>query len=145
MTYLKSQAKVKLKGRRLHLASLLNRKTAKGGHMTLETVKLAILVVDDDETVRLYLKTLLGKQFQVFTASNRQEALAILKEKPIDIVLLDLILAPGDDGLANLKAIKQLREEVDVIVVSGVSMVQTVVQTMKEGAIDYIEKPIEKE
>jgi DNA-binding NtrC family response regulator len=104
-----------------------------------------LLIIDDDRAVHLYIKSVLGKSYQISSAFNRIEAITILKQKPIDIVLLDLVLSPFEDGMELLKTFKQLNEELDVIVISNVQMVQTVVAAMQEGAIDYMVKPLEQE
>ncbi|HLG19738.1 MAG TPA: sigma-54 dependent transcriptional regulator [Bdellovibrionota bacterium] len=112
--------------------------------MAIET-KLSILVVDDDESTRLYLKTVLGNKYDVLLAESGVEALDILTREPTELILLDLILKDDEDGLALLRKIKKLRDDIQIIIISGVRMVSTVVKAMKEGASDYINKPFERE
>jgi DNA-binding NtrC family response regulator len=105
----------------------------------------SILVVDDEETVRLYLQSILGKTADVVLTSNGTEALEALANHPADIVLLDLMLGDGEDGISLLRKIKERRDDVDVVIVSGVRTVKTVVDAMKEGAADYLSKPIDRD
>ncbi len=109
------------------------------------TTQLSILLIDDEQTTLFYLKTLLQPHYKVHLARNRQEALALLQRHPIDMVLLDILLGSGENGLELLKELRQKQADLDVIVISGVQMVQTVVQAIQLGAADYINKPIEKE
>lgn len=105
---------------------------------------LSILVVDDDESIRLYLKTLFQKNWEVFLAANEREAVNTLANHAIDIIFLDIMLDQGEDGLILLKKFRSRNEDVDVVILSGVKDVKTVVHAIKEGATDYITKPIEK-
>ena len=106
--------------------------------------KKTILAVDDEEPVRIYLKTLLGKDFEVFTASDDREAFQILEKHVVDVVLLDLMLKNETDGMELLRSIRKSYSDPDIIILSGVHNAKTIVATMKEGATDYITKPFEK-
>ena len=66
--------------------------------------RVSVLVVDDEESVRLYLKTILGKSFEVFLAKDGAEALDIASTQMVDLVLLDLILNAGEDGLSVVRS-----------------------------------------
>jgi two-component system, NtrC family, response regulator AtoC len=105
-----------------------------------------ILVVDDAEVIRTYLKNLLPmKGYDVLLAEDGLKAMELLNDgaRP-DVVVLDVMM-PGIDGLETLRKIKQLMPEVPVIMLSVVGKAGTVVDAMNLGAADYINKPFEEE
>ncbi len=105
------------------------------------TESFSILVVDDDNYIRLFLKeTLEGKGYRVELAEDGEEALAKIKSSPPDLVLTDLKM-PGKDGLELLKDINQLDEPIGVIIITAYGTVETAVKAMKDGAFDYLTKP----
>ncbi|GAB6138262.1 sigma-54-dependent transcriptional regulator [Halanaerobaculum tunisiense] len=99
-----------------------------------------ILVVDDEKNIRITLKQCLTTDYEVVTAVNGEDGLEKFKEDNFDIVLLDMKL-PGMDGLEVLRQVKQVDKEASVIMITGFSSVETAVETMKLGAIDYLRKP----
>jgi two-component system response regulator HydG len=106
---------------------------------------LNLLIVDDDRTVREACREAaqsLG--FNVQIAESAEHAYRLLDTHSIDAVLLDLRL-PGAGGLEALHAIKKLRSDTMVIVVTGYGTVQSAVQAMKDGAYDYVTKPFSME
>jgi DNA-binding NtrC family response regulator len=108
-------------------------------------MKAAILVVDDDEVMRQTLSDVLKKRgYAVSTAETGGETLSSIKDKPFDLVLLDIRL-PDMDGLDVLKRIKEIEGDLMVIVMTAYSDVQTAVTAMKSGAYHYIDKPFELE
>jgi two-component system response regulator AtoC len=105
-----------------------------------------ILVVDDAEVIRTYLKNLLPmKGYDVLLAEDGLKAMELLNggAHP-DVVVLDVMM-PGIDGIETLRKIKQLMPEVPVIMLSVVGKAGTVVDAMNLGAADYINKPFEEE
>ncbi len=104
-----------------------------------EKIKPTILIVDDNESIRDTLESILHDDYNVFKAESGEKALDILKEYDIDIVFLDILL-PGIDGLRVLENIKKYHEGVDVIVGSVVKKPEHIVEAMKLGAYDYITK-----
>lgn len=102
-----------------------------------------VLVVDDEKNIRDGSeRTLNSIGFQVFKASNGSEALEILSQNKISIVLLDLKM-PGMDGMEVLARIRKIDPEILVIVITGYATVQTAIEAMKLGAYDFIPKPFE--
>ncbi|HEY7314279.1 MAG TPA: response regulator [Gemmataceae bacterium] len=105
----------------------------------------SILVADDQESNRQMLDRLLSLLGHTVTvAENGRQALALLREHPFDLVLLDVVM-PEMDGVSALKQIKSdahLRE-VPVIMVSGLDEVASVVRCIEEGAEDYLTKPLD--
>ena len=100
-----------------------------------------VLVVDDDNYIRLFLKeTLESKEYQVELANDGEEALAKIKSSPPDLVLTDLKM-PKKDGLELLKDVNQLDGQIGVIIITAYGTVETAVKAMKDGAFDYLTKP----
>ena len=102
-----------------------------------------ILIVDDEEIViRSCLRILAGDEYQVESVQDGREALKKIEENPYDVVILDIMM-PNIDGLEVLRRVKETHPNVDVIMVTGLSQIDTAVQAMKLGAFDYISKPFE--
>lgn len=100
-----------------------------------------ILLVDDHKPFRDSLaKVLEGEGFQVFPASDGEEALNFLRSEFIHLVLTDLKM-PKMDGTELLKVAKTIRPDIEVILITGYGTVDTAVTAMKDGAFDYIQKP----
>lgn len=104
-----------------------------------------ILVVDDEPTVCLALTNWL-KEDNYFTVAveDGPKAMAAVREKYWDIVLLDLKM-PGMDGLEVLREIKKIAPQTVVIMMTAYASITSSVQAMKEGAYDYIVKPLNVE
>ncbi|MDL2231515.1 sigma-54 dependent transcriptional regulator [Porphyromonadaceae bacterium OttesenSCG-928-L07] len=101
-----------------------------------------ILLVDDDVTFCLMLKTWLEKRgFEVQGVFSCKEALKAIKETAFDIVLTDFRL-PDYDGVYLLKTIKNSNPEIQVILMTGYADIQTAVMSIKLGAFDYVSKPV---
>ena len=108
----------------------------------MEDTKIRVLVVDDEEVVRLgYRRVLSGDGFCVMSAGGGTEALELMADKRFDVVLLDLRM-PGMDGLAVLRAIKDRWPESEVVVVTGYPSLETAKEAVKLGAYDYLAKPV---
>ncbi len=100
-----------------------------------------ILTIDDDDMTRSYFSGLLEEEgYEVLSAATGARGEALLRKKPVDIVLLDLRL-PDIDGLTILRRIKREELNVHVIVLTAYSAVPSAVEAMKLGAYDYIDKP----
>lgn len=100
-----------------------------------------ILVVDDDQELRENIVEILNADgFEACTAANGEEALDLLRETTIDLVLLDLIM-PKMGGMEVLSLIKRQYPGVKVIMITAYSTVDNAVEAMKIGADDYITKP----
>ena len=101
--------------------------------------KPAILIVDDDESMRDTLEAILKKDFNVAKVSDGKSAISTIKKKDIDVGLLDIRL-PDINGIDVLKEIKEDNEDVDVIMITAVREIDTAVKAIKLGAYDYITK-----
>ena len=101
-----------------------------------------ILLVDDDTTFCLMLKTWLSKRgFQVDEAFSCKEGVNKIKSNKYQVILTDLRL-PDEDGIHLLKNAKSLNPAVQVILMTGYADIQTAVLAMKLGAFDYVAKPV---
>ena len=111
--------------------------------MTSDRIK--ILVVDDEETVRmLFRRVLQAAGYDVATAADGKEALAVIADSDIDVVLLDINM-PGLSGIDVLGKISTDWPNVCAIMVTAVADVQTAVAAMKLGAYEYITKPFDQD
>jgi len=100
-----------------------------------------ILVADDEAIIRENLERILREEnYQVTSVATGEEALAVLRESEIDVVLLDLNL-PDIHGLEVLKKAKEANPELLVIIITGYASVESAVNALKLGAYDYIKKP----
>lgn len=99
-----------------------------------------VLVIDDDEGVRVALTVALEDEFQVYTAATGAEGLALLHKDLIPVVLLDIRL-PGMDGLEVLRQIKTLDPHIAVLMLTAWPEVPVVVAAMQGGAVDFLPKP----
>lgn len=104
-----------------------------------------ILIVDDEEKIRKVLSSILGMRgYEALEASSGEEALDLLGRKPIDAVLLD-ILMPGIGGMEVLAHIRRELPEVPVIMITAYGNISLAVEAIKKGAYDFIEKPLDAE
>ncbi|MFA6795521.1 MAG: response regulator, partial [Proteiniphilum sp.] len=105
----------------------------------------SVLIIDDNLTVCLMLKSWLVKQgYMVETASSASEAKKMVKENPFDLILTDIRM-PDSDGLTFLSWVKKFDSDIIVIMITAYADVESAVLSMKSGAADYIPKPIEPE
>jgi DNA-binding NtrC family response regulator len=105
--------------------------------------KMKIMLVDDEERFLSTTKKLLIKKgYETLTAASGAEALETLKQKNIHVVILDVKM-PGMDGIATLKEIKKQFPLVEVIMLTGHATVESAIEGLKSGAIDYLMKPTE--
>ena len=102
-----------------------------------------VLVVDDDAKIRESLSEALSDDVtEVRTAEDAERALSLVDERLPDIVISDVRM-PGLDGLALLKLLRERAPSVDVILMTAYDDMPTVVTAMREGAIDFLVKPLD--
>ncbi|MFH1195622.1 MAG: response regulator [bacterium] len=107
----------------------------------VDNPKARILCVDDEEVILgSFRKILVLEGYSVDTVEKGAEALRLVQMHHYDFVFTDLKM-PEMDGVEVCKAVKHLRPDIDVIIITGYASVQTAVETMKFGAMDYVEKP----
>ncbi len=107
-------------------------------------MKRTILIAEDEEKMGRILELNLQDQYNVLLARDGEEALRIFKEKQVDLLLTDLRM-PQRDGLSLLHEVKRLRPEVPVILITAYGTIESAVSAMKDGATDYLLKPIKME
>lgn len=102
-----------------------------------------ILVIDDEKNIRNSLKDILEYEgYGVTTAENGFDALDLIKNKSFDLIFCDIKM-PQLDGIELLKIIKELNVHTPVIMISGHASIDNAVETIKIGAYDFIEKPLD--
>ena len=105
-----------------------------------------ILLVDDEANIRRMLGALLRSEgFAVTEAANGNAALLLLEEADPDVVLLDLLMPPGPDGLETLTQMRDRGRTAPVIMMSGKAQVTDAVRAVKLGAFQFLEKPLSPE
>lgn len=103
--------------------------------------KARILAVDDESIILdSFRKILVVAGYSIDTVERGSEALGLILKNDYDFVFTDLKM-PEMDGLEVTKAVKHLRPDIDVIVITGYASIETAVETMKYGAMDYVQKP----
>jgi DNA-binding NtrC family response regulator len=104
------------------------------------------LVVDDEVDFLETLVNRLGKR-NIDTTGVRsgEEAVEVMKKKLFDVVILDIKMPGGMDGIETLREIKKLQPLAEVILLTGHASVETSIEGMKQGAFDYLLKPIKLE
>jgi two-component system, response regulator RegA len=107
-----------------------------------------ILLVEDDFALRIQVQFSLEEKYAVFEAGNVEEAMDVLQEKKIDIVILDLGLPPHentpDEGIRLLKAMQETYHA-KIIILTGQKTEDAALRAIKSGAFDYILKPVQIE
>ena len=102
-----------------------------------------VLIIDDERPIRNSLKEILEyEKLKVSEATNGIEGLEAIKKSDFDLILCDIKM-PEMDGIELLSKIQELKPEIPVIMISGHGNVETAVDSLKKGAYDFIEKPID--
>ncbi|MDI6757579.1 MAG: response regulator [Endomicrobiia bacterium] len=105
--------------------------------------KSAILVVDDEPDIVLVLGEFLAKEgFRVYTAHRGEQALEKVREYPVNLALLDLAM-PGMDGIETLQKLKEIKPDINVIMITAYRDADKVVRAFRLGAYDCIFKPFD--
>ena len=100
-----------------------------------------ILVVDDERLARANLARVLEREGHLLRqAASGEEALALLRDEPADLVITDLAM-PGMDGMALLRAVRAEHPQTEIIMVTGYPMIESAVEAMRQGAFHYLAKP----
>jgi len=104
---------------------------------------MTILVADDDPVIRkLFEKRISDGGYEVTVARDGVEAARLLDAMAFDVVITDLVMPGEIGGIELLKIAKERSTDIEVIVITAHSSVDTAVDAMKKGAVDYLEKPI---
>jgi DNA-binding NtrC family response regulator len=111
--------------------------------MTMAEEKINLLFVDDEvDFLNSMTKRLEVRGFNVIAVDRGEKAIAAAKNKPVDIVLLDLKM-PGLGGEETLKVLKDEHEWMEVVILTGHGSVDSAVEMTKSGAYKYLQKPCE--
>jgi DNA-binding response OmpR family regulator/flavodoxin len=106
-----------------------------------ESDQMHVLVIDDEVAVNNNVRKILKKKgYLVDQATSKAEALEKIDQRDYRLVLLDLKM-PGVKGLELLEAIRTVRPQAKVIIITGYASIETAVQTARMGAVDYVPKP----
>ena len=106
--------------------------------------KKRILVVDDERSIRTTVKIFLEEAgYAVDVAEDAEAAMAVLRRKPVDLVLTDIIL-PRVSGVDLLRQIRQISPDVQVVMMTGEPTLETAAEARNLGAVDYLQKPFGK-
>ncbi|MEW5826031.1 MAG: HD domain-containing phosphohydrolase [Candidatus Bipolaricaulota bacterium] len=101
-----------------------------------------VLIVDDERSIRATLAEFIQMDgHQVRTAENSAEALRLLAERAADVVVTDILL-PGMDGVELLRRVHGMQPTTQFIVITGEPTVETAAEAVRQGAFDYLSKPI---
>lgn len=119
--------------------------SAQAADNPIETIKghgESILVVDDVKEQREISSVMLGKLgYEVYTAVSGEEAVSFLKSTKVDLLVLDMIMDPGIDGLETYKQVLQIQPDQKAIIASGFSETRRVRAAQELGAGEYVKKP----
>jgi len=111
--------------------------------MTIRKTPTILVVEDDTENRSAMVKVLENAEYTVLETDNGQQALDLLNQEDIDILVTDLRL-PVMDGVELLKRAKAIQQDLEVIMITGHGTVEIAVEAIKEGAYDFITKPVKK-
>jgi len=104
-----------------------------------------LLIVDDEKNYLVVLEALLSPEgYEIMTSDKAQDALRLLREADVDLVLTDMKM-PGMSGMELLEEAKKIKPEVPIIMMTAYGTIEMAVEAMKKRAYDYITKPFQNE
>ena len=107
----------------------------------METIR--VLVVDDEvDFLETLVNRLKKRKFEAEGATSGEAALELLKEKLFDVVVLDMKMPGGMDGIETFREMRKIQPHAEVILLTGHASVETSIEGMKLGAFDYLLKPV---
>ena len=105
---------------------------------------LKLLIVDDEESMRDFLRVMLIKEgYKVSTAESGEKAVELFREEIFDLVITDIQLGKGINGVEVLKRIKKISPETIFLMVTAYATIETAIEAFREGAWDYMLKPFD--
>ena len=109
-----------------------------------DAAEISVLVVDDEPSNLTSLeKTFQREGMRVLTAGHARDALDLVRRHRVDVVLTDLMM-PGTNGVELMRALKEVTPDTEVVLMTAYGTVETAVQAMREGAYDFVEKPLKR-
>ena len=112
--------------------------------MSAESEAISVLVVDDERSNVESLERIFAREgMRVLAATDAKQALEVLRSHRVHVLLTDLMM-PGTTGLELLRAVKQVSPEVEVVLMTAYGTVEAAVSAMREGAYDFVEKPLKR-
>ena len=102
--------------------------------------KKSVLIVDDEKIMRESLRDWLKDSYNVTTAETGEETIELIKNHDFDALILDVRLT-GKSGIEILKEVKQIKPQINSIIMTAYPSVELAVEAMKAGAAEYIVKP----
>ncbi|MGD9158963.1 MAG: sigma-54 dependent transcriptional regulator [Desulfobacteraceae bacterium] len=104
-----------------------------------------VLIVDDEKNYLVVLEALLAPEgYEIITADNPEEALRLLRESDLDLVITDMKM-PGISGMTILEEARKINPDIPIIIMTAFGSIEMAVEAMKRHAYDYIEKPFKNE
>lgn len=105
---------------------------------------ITVLVVDDEASNLASLEKIFQREgMRVFTADSAKPALELVRRHRVQVVLTDLMM-PGTSGAELLRALKEVSPDTEVVLMTAYGTVETAVQAMRDGAYDFVEKPLKR-
>ncbi len=105
----------------------------------------ALIVDDEEDFLETLVKRLHKRNIDTTGVASGEQALEIMKKKLFDVVILDVKMPGGMDGIETLREIKKIQPLAEVLLLTGHASVETSIEGMKLGAFDYLLKPIKLE
>src|SRR5262245_25654034 len=106
--------------------------------------EITVLVVDDEPSnVASLAKIFQREGMRAFTADGARAALEIVRRHRVQVVLTDLMM-PGINGVELFRALKEVSPDTEVVLMTAYGTVETAVQAMRDGAYDFVEKPLKR-
>lgn len=111
----------------------------------MSDMKKSILVVEDDEQSQKYMRILLSREFEVFIAAGSTQAWEVLESQNIILILMDLSLRDGEDGLKITKRIRESgpQPNVPIIALTAHAFPEDRKRSLEAGCNDYVSKPFQ--
>jgi len=102
-----------------------------------------VFVIDDEQVIRdLFTRVLMVKGHEVISVDNGKDALKRVMEQSFDIVFTDIVM-PGIDGIATFKALRKLKPDLPIVIMTGYAVEDKIEEAMSLGAMDYLYKPFD--
>lgn len=109
--------------------------------MKEQTTARVLLVDDEEDFLQTLSERLKVRGLRVNTSVSGEDALDTVEEQSFDAIIMDLSM-PGMDGIETLKEIKNTHPDAEIVILTGHGLVESGVTAMKEGASDFLEKPV---